>query len=90
MTGSRGGTGFFRRWHLSKVQRELKEKMAHGPRGCPFSSFGLRWGTCVLLSRAEQEASILDLKAVLVGPRVQSGGWALRRPGRQSGDLGRK
>lgn len=59
--------------------------MAHDPRGCLFPSLGLCWETW---SWAEQEASILGLNAVLVGPRVQSGGWALRGPGRQRGDLG--
>lgn len=59
--------------------------MAHDPRGCLFPSLGLCWETW---SWAEQEASILSLNAVLVGPRVQSGGWALRGPGRQRGDLG--
>lgn len=61
--------------------------MTYDPRGCVSLSWPVL-GDLVLLSWAEQEASILGLSAVLLGPKVQSGGWALRRLGRQSGDLG--
>ena len=88
MTGGRGGTGFFRRWHLSTEGIEGKDG-SWSPRVSVFLSWPALGDLCPVIP-AEQEASILDLKAVLAGPQVQSGGWALRRPGRQRGDLGRK